>query len=78
MLWVVGAVVRVWAEAWVVWGGEVQVSCWEEFGLSWWSMVQAILGKVEMDSVEENGGVWAWFWVDSGSGMGGDGLLDVG
>ena len=31
--WMVGMVVGCWAEAWVLWGGGVQVSSWVEFGL---------------------------------------------
>ena len=53
----VGAVVGCWAEGRVVWGGEVQASWVEEFGLILGSGVLGILGKVEVGSVEENGSV---------------------
>ena len=57
----VGAVVGCWAEAWGGWKGGVSVNSGEEFGLSWWSVELGILGGRELGSVEENGGVWAWF-----------------
>ena len=61
LLWMVGTVVGGRIEGREVWNGGVLVSCWEEFGLSSWSVVWRILGKVEMGFVEENGGVWARF-----------------
>ena len=51
-----------WAEGWVVWGGGVQASDWEEFGTDWRSVVVAISEGVELGSVME---IWwnrGWFW----------------
>ena len=64
-----------WAEGWVVWEDGVQASWVEEFGLVLGSGKLGILEWKVMGAVLGWMGVWAWFWVDSGSG---DGLLDVG
>ena len=53
----VETVVGCWAEAWMVWGGGVQVSWVEEFGKVWRSVELGISGEVEMGTVRENGGV---------------------
>ena len=49
----VGTVVGCWAEAWVVCGGGVQVSSWEELRLMDWFEESGILGEVEMGSAVE-------------------------
>ena len=58
--------VRVKAEAWVVWEGGVLVVLWAKFGMKWRSEVPGILEDVELGSEEDFRWYRACFWVELG------------